>query len=260
MRRESNMREIEVLGFRIHRTARADAARLVTTWGRSGESRVVLAANVHMVMEAWDDQGLRDQLQRADLVVADGRPLAWATRALGRSTEHIRGADLTLEVCRQAEEAGLPVGLYGSSPDALEGLRSFLSRRYPKLVIAFSVSPPYRALTPDEDEEMTQAVHASGARILFVSLGCPKQERWMMERRGKLPCVMLGAGAAFDFLAGTVPQAPGWMQRAGLEWIHRLASDPRRLWKRYLKHNPRFVALFAAQWVRGRWQSERNAP
>lgn len=250
--RAVRLRSSEVLGFRLHALACSEAATVVSDWAAAGESRVVLAANVHMVMEAWDDSRLREQLRGADLSVPDGMPLVWALRALGQKAEHIRGADLTLVTCGQAQKAGIPVGLYGSSPETLDAFKRFLKEHYPGLRVAFGVSPPFRPLTAEEDAEMMEAICSSGARILFVSLGCPKQERWMMEHRGKVPCVMLGVGAAFDFIAGTAPQAPRWMQRAGVEWVFRLASDPRRLWKRYLKHNPRFIVFFGAQYVRHR--------
>jgi len=239
----------EILCVPIHPVTRTAAAKLVVEWARAKESRAVCAANVHMVMEAWDDPNFRDQLRAADLVVPDGKPLVWAVRLLGGSAEHVRGTDLTREVCRQAQDAGVPVGLYGATPSTLASLQEYLGQEYPRLQVAYAVSPPFRDLNRQEDEVVAEAMCNSGARILFVSLGCPKQERWIMEHRGRVPCVMLGVGAAFDFLAGTTPQAPRWMQNAGLEWVFRLASDPRRLWKRYGRHNPRFAALFIAQWV-----------
>jgi N-acetylglucosaminyldiphosphoundecaprenol N-acetyl-beta-D-mannosaminyltransferase len=243
------MRTAEVVRFRLHPLTHTQAATVVMDWAVAGQSRVVLAANVHMVMEAWDDPVLSEQLRAADLAVPDGAPLVWALRALGEKAEHVRGADLTLGVCRQAEKSGVPVGLYGSAPETLEAFQAFLDQRYPDLRVPFVVSPPFRPFNDEEDRDMIEAINGSGARILFVSLGCPKQERWMMEHREKVPCVMLGVGAAFDFFAGTVSQAPRWMQRVGLEWVFRLASDPRRLWKRYLKHNPRFIVLFGLQFV-----------
>lgn len=248
------METAEVLRFRLQALTRDEAVRVVSRWAEEAESRVVLVANVHMVMEAWDDARLGEQLRSADLAVPDGTPLVWALRALGRETEHVRGADFTREVCREAGKAGLAVGLYGSSPETLEAFRSFLHQEYPDLPIAFAFSPPFRPLTDEEDREAVETIRSSGARILLVSLGCPKQESWMLEHRDRIPCVMLGVGAAFDFLAGTIPEAPHWMQRAGLEWVFRLASDPRRLWKRYLKHNPRFLVLVVLDLLRNiRW-------
>jgi N-acetylglucosaminyldiphosphoundecaprenol N-acetyl-beta-D-mannosaminyltransferase len=153
-------------------------------------------------------------------------------------------------VCRRAEERGLPVGLYGGTPEVLEALRGRLVERHPLLRIAFAASPPFRPLTPEEVASTLEAIEASGARILFVGLGCPKQERWMAAQRSGLPCVMVGVGAAFDFLAGAKRQAPRWLQGAGLEWLFRLASEPRRLWRRYLILNPRFLFLLARELAR----------
>jgi N-acetylglucosaminyldiphosphoundecaprenol N-acetyl-beta-D-mannosaminyltransferase len=127
--------------------------------------------------------------------------------------------------------------------------------RFPGLRIAFAMSPPFRALGPAEDAEVVADIRESGARILFVGLGCPKQERWMTAHREALPCVLLGVGAAFDFLAGAKRQAPGWLQRAGLEWLFRLVSEPRRLWRRYLIQNPRFLFHLARELARSRGQT-----
>jgi len=240
----------EILRFRVSAPTRDQAAARVMDWARAGQSRAVLAANVHMVMESRDDPQLADELRAADLTVPDGKPLVWALRMVGAEPTHIRGTDLTLEVCRLAEASGVPVGLYGSTPSTLAACRQHLVEAYPSLQIPFAVSPPFRPLTQEEDETMVASIRESAARVLFVSLGCPKQERWMMAHRDRVPCVTLGVGAAFAFIGGVIPQAPKWMQRAGLEWAFRLASDPRGLWRRYLTHNPRFLLLFGAQYAR----------
>jgi N-acetylglucosaminyldiphosphoundecaprenol N-acetyl-beta-D-mannosaminyltransferase len=157
-------------------------------------------------------------------------------------------------VCAEAAARGVPIGVYGGSPDVIERLPRRLAERFPGLRIAFAASPPYRALTPQEDAAMVDAIRESGARILFVGLGCPKQERWMAVHRARLSCAMVGVGAAFDFLAGAKRQAPRWLQRMGLEWLFRLASEPRRLWRRYAIHNPRFVWLAGREVLRARGQ------
>jgi N-acetylglucosaminyldiphosphoundecaprenol N-acetyl-beta-D-mannosaminyltransferase len=186
-------------------------------------------------------------------VTPDGVPLVWALRALGLpQTRRVYGPALMRLVCRRAEERGLAIGLYGGSPEVQERLRSRLLERHPLLRIAFAASPPYRPATEAEDAATIDAIEASGARILFVGLGCPKQERWIAAHRETLPCVMLGVGAAFDFLAGAKRQAPRVLQRAGLEWLFRLACEPRRLWRRYLIHNPRFLFYFARERMRAR--------
>jgi N-acetylglucosaminyldiphosphoundecaprenol N-acetyl-beta-D-mannosaminyltransferase len=146
-----------------------------------------------------------------------------------------------------ARDEGIPVGFYGGTPASVEALTSSLSKRIPGLRIVYRWAPPFRPLTPEEDLQVTADIRRSGARILFVGLGAPKQERWMAEHRRSLDAVMVGVGAAFDYLAGSKRQAPRWMQGAGLEWAYRLAHEPRRLWRRYLVGNPQFVVRFASQ-------------
>ena len=237
-----------ILGMRVDATSYEEATRRVLAWARGGESRYVCVANVHMVMEAYDDSRYRALVNAADLVTPDGMPLVWVLRRLGvRGQERVYGPELTLRVCAAAAREGIPVGFYGGAPEVLEKLVEKLKARFPGLRVAYAYSPPFRSLTPEEDARIVEAINASGARILFVGLGCPKQERWMAEHRGRVKAVMLGVGAAFDFHAGRVPQAPAWMQRLGLEWFFRLLMEPKRLWRRYAKHNPRFVVLAALQ-------------
>jgi N-acetylglucosaminyldiphosphoundecaprenol N-acetyl-beta-D-mannosaminyltransferase len=204
-------------------------------------------------MEAYDNPCYRRVLNAADMVNPDGMPLVWALRALGASgAQRVYGPDTTEALLPAAEEADVSVGFYGGSPSVLDALVSTVHLRYPNLRIAFVESPPFRALTPEEDTATVERMIASEVRLLFVGLGCPKQEKWVMEHVGRVPAVMFGVGAAFDFLAGTKPQAPRWMMRWGLEWVFRLLCEPRRLAKRYLKHNPRFVAYFLQQLASGR--------
>jgi N-acetylglucosaminyldiphosphoundecaprenol N-acetyl-beta-D-mannosaminyltransferase len=187
-------------------------------------------------------------MNAAGLVTPDGMPLVWGLRLLGaRHATRVYGPDLTLHILGAAGRQGVPVGFYGAGPATLDRLCARLRERFPSLSIAYACSPPFRPLTPEEDRQVTREIGESGARILFVGLSTPKQERWMAAHHGKVPAVMLGVGAAFDFLAGVKPQAPRWMQSAGLEWLFRLCSEPRRLAPRYLRQNPRFVRLFAMQ-------------
>lgn len=210
----------------------------------------ICVANVHMCMESFDSPAFRQVLNNADLVVPDGRPLVWALRWLGEeNADQVRGSDFLLKVCAEAEKANVPVGLYGGTAESLLDFVSFLSKQFPALPVVCAISPPFRPLTAIEDAAYIDQINTSGARILFVGIGCPKQENWMAEHKDRLQCVMLGVGAAFDFFSGRKKHAPRWMQQAGLEWVFRLASDPRRLWKRYLKHNPRFVWHFFKQWM-----------
>jgi N-acetylglucosaminyldiphosphoundecaprenol N-acetyl-beta-D-mannosaminyltransferase len=237
-----------ILGCNIGEINYESATQLILGLARKRESRYVCVANVHMVMEAYDDAEFLQIVNAADLVTPDGMPLVWVMRLQGlRPQERVYGPALTQFVLEAANREGIPVGFYGSTPQTLEKLKRKVQERYPSLKIAYLYAPPFRPLTTEEDEEVVRAINDSGTRILFVGLGCPKQERWMAAHKGRVQAVMLGVGAAFDFLAGVKPQAPHWMQCAGLEWLFRLLTEPRRLWRRYLYHNPRFVLLVLLQ-------------
>jgi N-acetylglucosaminyldiphosphoundecaprenol N-acetyl-beta-D-mannosaminyltransferase len=178
----------------------------------------------------------------ADLAAPDGAPVAWMLRRLGAPGQpRVSGPELMLDYMAHAAASGERVFLLGSTPQTLALLQERLRARWPALHIAGAVSPPFRALTADEDSVLVEQIAASGAGTVWVSLGCPKQERWMAVHRGRVPAVMLGVGAAFDFHAGTLARAPLWMRRVGLEWLHRLASEPGRLWRRYLVTNTLFL-------------------
>jgi N-acetylglucosaminyldiphosphoundecaprenol N-acetyl-beta-D-mannosaminyltransferase len=197
-----------------------------------------------MLMEAHDSLSFKEIVNAADLVTPDGMPLVWMMRLKGqRDQQRVYGPTLMLHVLEAAERENIPVGFYGSSPETLQSLIPRMQSRFPSLGIVYSFSPPFRELTEEENLRIDETVNSSEAGILFVGLGCPKQEKWMAEHRGKINSVMLGVGAAFDFHAGIKPQAPSWMQKNGLEWLYRFVSEPRRLWRRYLYHNPRFVFL-----------------
>jgi N-acetylglucosaminyldiphosphoundecaprenol N-acetyl-beta-D-mannosaminyltransferase len=240
-----------ILGTRADCTTYDDAVRRVLHWASTRESRYVCVSNVHVTMEAYDSPEYRAIVNGADLVTPDGMPLVWALRLFGlRAASRVYGPTLTGHILARAARDGVPVGFYGGTRDVLGRMIEVSRARYPQLQVAYTHAPPFRTLSEEEDLAVVDDINASGARILFVGLGCPKQERWMAAHQGRIHAVMLGVGAAFDFLAGTKPQAPAWMQRVGLEWLFRLATEPRRLWRRYLYHNPRFVALLTGQYVR----------
>jgi N-acetylglucosaminyldiphosphoundecaprenol N-acetyl-beta-D-mannosaminyltransferase len=212
-----------------------------------------------MLMEAFDDPAFQRLVNAAERVTPDGVPLVWALRLLGvPGARRVYGPTLTPIVCARAELLGIPVGFYGGSQEVLDAMLEGLRERFPRLEIAFAHSPPFRPLGAEEERRVIETIGASGARILFVGLGCPKQERWMASHRETLSCVMLGVGAAFDFLSGAKPQSPPWMQRMGLEWMFRLCTEPRRLWRRYLVHNPRFLFRFALELARRSPASRRR--
>jgi N-acetylglucosaminyldiphosphoundecaprenol N-acetyl-beta-D-mannosaminyltransferase len=247
------VRSRTILTTRVEPVGVTDAAEIVRGWTEDEAGRVVCAANVHMVMTAWDDPSFAAQLDGSDLTVCDGRPLYLICRMAGdRRARHTRGLDLMLTVCDIAVRHKIPVGVYGGRPDVLEAVERRLKAGYGDLDIVYRHSPPFRPLTAEEDEAEIAAMKAAGVRILFVALGCPKQERWMLEHRDRLPAVMLGIGAAVDFVTGAVKPAGRLTQKAGLEWVHRLFKEPGRLWWRYASTNTRFVVLATAQLLRER--------
>jgi N-acetylglucosaminyldiphosphoundecaprenol N-acetyl-beta-D-mannosaminyltransferase len=156
-------------------------------------------------------------------------------------------------LCEDAERRDIKVGLFGSTPETLEQLRGSMIKAFPKLNIAYCVSPPFRKLAPDEDDEICKSINTSSTGLLFVGLGCPKQEKWMAAHRGRVRAVMIGVGAAFDYHAGIVPRAPVWMQANGLEWLYRLVSEPRRLWRRYFVTNSLFIVKTAREWAKAQF-------
>lgn len=219
------------------------------------------AAAVNLVMSAREDPSTRRAVLAATLAVPDGQPLVWALHALGhRRATRVYGPDLMARFCERAALARTPIYLYGGrTPEALELLKGRLAERFPGLLIAGGFSPPFRELTDEEEQGVLEEIDSSGARVVWVGTGQPKQELWMARMRPRLEAPLLvGVGAAFDFHAGIVPQAPRWMQRAGLEWLYRLAREPRRLWRRYARYNPLFVIAFARQYARHRAGQSRR--
>jgi N-acetylglucosaminyldiphosphoundecaprenol N-acetyl-beta-D-mannosaminyltransferase len=240
-----------IVGMRVDATSYDDASDRILAWAKRGESRMVCAASVNNVMEGCDDLDFLDVMNRSDLTTADGMPLVWGLKLLGvEQPTRTYGPTLTQVLLERAEEAEVAIGFYGGSPEVLEDLLEIALHRWPALKVAYAHSPPFRALTEDEMQREVDRINASGARLLFVGIGTPKQDLWMDSNRGKVQAVMLGVGAAFDFIAGVKKQAPGRMQRLGLEWLFRLVTEPRRLWRRYLIRNPRFILLFAGQLIR----------
>jgi N-acetylglucosaminyldiphosphoundecaprenol N-acetyl-beta-D-mannosaminyltransferase len=234
---------VDVLGVGISAIDPTDALGEVTRWIDDGLQHYVCVTGVHGVMESQGDPELLRIHNESGLTTPDGMPMVWAARMAGaKNTQRVYGPDLMLAVCERAAERGWGCFLYGATEEVLEQLRSNLSDRYPGLPIVGTHSPPFRALTPEEDEAVVRQINESGAQIVWVGLSTPKQERWMASHIGRLNAsALFGVGAAFDIHAGNLRQAPRWMQRSGLEWLFRLASEPRRLWRRYAVNNPRFV-------------------
>lgn len=215
----------------------------------------VCVAATHTVMACAEDEDLRTAVLGSSFTVPDGQPLVWALRALGHPLrDRVYGPTLMERACERAASTGTQMYLYGGSDhEALALLESKLLERYPGLEIAGREAPPYRPLSLAEQEAAAGRINASGADIVWVGLGVPRQEKWMATMRDQLDApVLIGVGAAFDFLSGLVAQAPPRLQRMGLEWAFRLSREPRRLWRRYLRYNPRFLIGFARQYARHR--------
>jgi N-acetylglucosaminyldiphosphoundecaprenol N-acetyl-beta-D-mannosaminyltransferase len=243
-----------VLGVQV---AAADMPGVVATVAEHVRERrpgYICASNVHSVMVAWRDPDFRRVLNEASLTVPDGVPLVWMGRLQGHpGVRRVYGPDLTVALAAESARRGWSCFFYGGAPGAAEDLAAELVRRHPALRVAGCAAPPFRALSEEEDAADVARLNGSGADIVFVGLGCPKQEIWMAAHRGGLAApVLVGVGAAFDFLTGRKPQAPRFLMRLGLEWLFRLLSEPRRLAARYVVNNPLFVLLALRQLARQR--------
>jgi N-acetylglucosaminyldiphosphoundecaprenol N-acetyl-beta-D-mannosaminyltransferase len=217
-------------------------------WSRSQQSRYVCICNVHSVVTAAREPAFADVINGADMATPDGMPVAWVLRRLGFSKQdRIDGPNLMWMCLAEAERLHQSVFFYGSTEHTLTKLRERALQAFPRLVIVGMESPAFIRLPIQRDDAAIEAINASGASLVFVGLGCPKQELWMATHRGHVQAVMIGVGAAFDYHAGTLKRAPLWMQRNGLEWLYRLVSEPRRLWRRYLITNFLYIVGVSKQ-------------
>jgi len=258
-----------VLGVWVDVTDYNSAAERIIRAARAKKPLGVTALAVHGVMTGVLDDEHRFRLNSLDLVVPDGQPVRWALNWIHKADlrDRVYGPNLTLEVCKRAEQEGLSVFFFGGNEEILRRLQQNLLIRFPRLRVAGTMSSKFRPLTVPERDHVVSEIRNSGASIVFVGLGCPRQEIWVYEFRESLSCPALAVGAAFPFLAGTSEQAPLWMQKRGLEWLFRLSREPRRLWNRYLLLSPRFLALLLLQRLglaefadRGRLPSEYVLP
>jgi N-acetylglucosaminyldiphosphoundecaprenol N-acetyl-beta-D-mannosaminyltransferase len=241
---------MNVLGAPIDILTSEQAVARISAWAQLQESRVVCTCNVHSVVLSTRDAAFKRVIVEADMAAPDGAPVAWMLRRQGAAGQRrVCGPDLMLDYCAHAAASGESIFLYGASAPTLEALQVRLRERWPALRIAGAIAPPFRELSPQEDEADIRAINASGAGTVWVSLGCPKQERWMAAHAGRVQAVMVGVGAAFNFHSGRVARAPAIMRNAGLEWLHRLASDPLRLWRRYLVTNTLFLVAVLRQFI-----------
>jgi N-acetylglucosaminyldiphosphoundecaprenol N-acetyl-beta-D-mannosaminyltransferase len=242
-----------VLGMRLDHIDWPDGVRLIVDRAVSGEPGYCCIPDARECVMCYDDPAHLAIVNNSVLVLSDSTVLQ-RSRALlygVRMAKTVKGADLMLELCRVAEEKGIRIGLVGGKDDdVLAILRRELCRRYPRLEIAVAISPPFHPVSEQEDRATADAIRASGAKLIFVGLGCPKQERWMAMNQPRLDATMVGLGAAFDFISGVVKPSAPWVHRYGFEWLYRLASEPGRLWRRYLLTAPRFVGLLIASYVK----------
>lgn len=240
---------VNILGVGVSNISLSDAADAIAALARDGGKHYVCVSNVHTVMMCQSDPEYKRIHNDASMVTPDGMPLAWMERKLGYDQPgRVYGPDLTLEVCKRSPQTGLKHYFYGGEEGVPEDLTKRFEQDFPGIQIVGGYSPPFRPLTPEEDEAAVQAINDSGADVVWVGLGAPKQERWMAEHRDRITCpVMVGVGAAFAFHTGRVSQAPAWMQARSLEWAYRLYAEPKRLWRRYLYNNPWFMLAAAAQ-------------
>ena len=232
-----------LFGVNVSETSYNEAIDLIMQAARERRSMLVDHMPVHGLIEASQDPSLNEKMNHFDIVAPDGQPVRWALNRFYKTdlSDRVYGPELMLRLCRQAEREGVSVYLYGSQPSVLESLQENLIRQFPNLCIAGSESPPFRPLTPEEDQAAVDRINHSGAGLVFLGLGCPKQEHFAYDHRRQIKGVQLCVGAAFDFHAGLKNMAPAWMQRNGLEWAFRLITEPRRLWQRYLRTNSLFM-------------------
>lgn len=247
----SELKSRSILGCPIHGTSYSDAVERIVQWSQTTLSCYIIPANVHVIMTAYWDKSYQQIVKNSQLVTPDGMPLVWGLRGLGlKKQTRVYGPDLMIALCERAEKEKIPLYFYGSTENTLQQLITNLKKQFPTLNIVGHYSPPFRQLTALEMSEDVDRINQTGAKIVFIGLGCPKQEQWMAQQRGKIQAVMLGVGAAFRFHSGEISQAPRWVMQWGLEWLYRLVTEPQRLWKRYLINNPVFIILFTLQLLR----------
>lgn len=241
-----------VIGFPVTAETFETQINTILDWAQQRLSKVVCVANVHMLIEAKNNKSFASILQhRADMITPDGMPLAWVTSWIShRRQDRVAGMDILLSLCRHAARKNVGLFFLGSTPEVLNKIEQRLDREYPDLPIAGMEALPFRPLTYAEDEALIRRLNNSGAGIVLVSLGCPKQERWMNAHKHRVNAVMIGIGGVFPVFAGLHKWAPAWVRKSGLEWLYRLLQEPQRLWMRYAKTIPLFLWLASKQLIK----------
>lgn len=238
--------KLDLFGVLVSPTTYVETTAKVVEAAKSRIPSVVSCHAVHALIEASRDPELRARVNRFDVVTPDGQPVRWALNTVygTRLADRVYGPQLTFEICRSAAKEGVSVYFYGGSEVAVSLMVTNLQARLPELRVAGYLSPPFRELSEEEDDEIVKEINESGAGIVFIGLGFPKQDIYASNHQGRIQAVQVCVGAAFDFHAGTKKTAPEWMQRRGLEWLFRLSSEPTRLWRRYLVTNSLFIWKF----------------
>jgi N-acetylglucosaminyldiphosphoundecaprenol N-acetyl-beta-D-mannosaminyltransferase len=256
--------KLNVAGANISTTSYDEVTSTIAGWFQAdplqqSPSRYICVTSVHGIITARSDRELHDSINNADIATPDGMPVVWALRSFGATDQRrVYGPTLMLHLCQAAASLNAGVYLYGGRPEVLPALCERLRQITPGLSIVGSYSPPFRPLSPAEDDHVIRMIRDSGARLVFIGISTPRQEKWMAAHQQHLPgTVMVGVGAAFDFHAGRVRQAPLWVQNAGFEWLFRLMMEPRRLWRRYLLTTPMFLPLWGWQKAHA-WTTHRK--
>ncbi|MCY2687777.1 WecB/TagA/CpsF family glycosyltransferase [Salinimicrobium sp. TH3] len=245
------LKKKDFIAFDISLGTYAEFVSEVIEMAESRTSAYTCVANVHMLVEAYRDPLFANIVKQAHLVSPDGMPLAKGLKLLyGLDQERIAGMDLLPDLLAASEEKNIPVYFYGGTEEMLQETEKFCREEYPGLSIAGSYSPPFRELDEREDAEVVERINGSGAALLFVALGCPKQEKWMAAMKGRIDAAMIGIGGALPVMIGLQKRAPLWMQRFALEWFFRLCQEPRRLFKRYAVTNNYFLYLLLKTWLK----------
>lgn len=246
-------KKFDVLGVKVSATAYEPAVDALMAAAHAGQPALATFLPVHGLVTAATDALYCARINQFDLVGPDGQPVRWAMNLLHKTnlTDRVYGPELTLRLCRRAAVEGISIFLYGSTPDVLDPLAKKLIELAPGLVIAGVESPPFRPLTEQEQHDTCDRINASGAKLVFIGLGCPRQDVFAHDHKHQINAVQLCVGAAFDFHAGAKKMAPAWMQKRGLEWLFRLCQEPGRLWKRYFVTNSLFLLLMGRRLILG---------
>jgi N-acetylglucosaminyldiphosphoundecaprenol N-acetyl-beta-D-mannosaminyltransferase len=242
------MNKIEILRFSVSLGKYQDFVDQIISKAKGKTKAYVCIASVHQLMEAHADPSFAKISHQADIVTPDGLPITWALQWLYNvKQDRVAGMDLLPDLLKESQEKGLSVFFYGSTQTMLDKTSDYLQKEYPGLTVAGLYSPPFRPLTTDEESDICAIINNSGANMVFVVLGCPKQEKWMAAMKSKINATLVGVGGALPVLVGLQKRAPVWMQKSGLEWFFRLGQEPGRLWKRYLVTNSQFIYYIIAE-------------